>query len=216
MSVEPVHPLSGSFSPAGAAAWAGARFPPGAHVDGHAVTFAVYSRHATRVLLEIYEHPLGEPRRFDYWMAWGGDGWWRASIADVPVGTLYGFRCWGPNWDYADGWARGNSSAGFVCDVDAHGNRFNPNKLLFDPYARELSHDRETPAMKATGAARISGHGVATTKTASARTGSPDTAHAAPATTSAAGRSRSAKRSAMRMNGAFAVCAASTILTIPA
>ena len=148
MSVEPVHPLSGSFSPAGAAAWAGARFPPGAHVDGHAVTFAVYSRHATRVLLEIYEHPLGEPRRFDYWMAWGGDGWWRASIADVPVGTLYGFRCWGPNWDYADGWARGNSSAGFVCDVDAHGNRFNPNKLLFDPYARELSHDRETPAMK--------------------------------------------------------------------
>ena len=66
MSVEPVHPLSGSFSPAGAAAWAGARFPPGAHVDGHAVTFAVYSRHATRVLLEFYEHPLGEPRRFEF------------------------------------------------------------------------------------------------------------------------------------------------------
>jgi isoamylase len=32
-------------------------------------------------------------------------------------------------------------SAGFVSDVDAQGNRFNPNKLLFDPYARELSHD---------------------------------------------------------------------------
>ena len=38
--------------------------------------------------------------------------------------------------------------AGFVADVDADGNRFNPNKLLFDPYARELSHDRETPEMK--------------------------------------------------------------------
>jgi glycogen operon protein len=68
---------------------------------------------------------------------------------DVPPGTLYGFRCWGPNWPFADEWARGNSLAGFVADVDGDGNRFNPNKLLFDPYARELSHDRETPSMKA-------------------------------------------------------------------
>ena len=30
---------------------------------------------------------------------------------------------------------------GFIADVDASGNRFNPNKLLFDPYALELSHD---------------------------------------------------------------------------
>jgi glycogen operon protein len=36
--------------------------------------------------------------------------------------------------------------AGFIADVDANGNRFNPNKLLFDPYARELSHDPVTPA----------------------------------------------------------------------
>ena len=41
---------------------------------------------------------------------------------------------------------------------------------------------RDTPEMSAIGAARISGHGVATTSTASARTGSPDTAQATPAT----------------------------------
>ena len=34
---------------------------------------------------------------------------------------------------------------GFIADVDADGNRMNPNKLLFDPYARELSHDPTTP-----------------------------------------------------------------------
>jgi glycogen operon protein len=111
-------------------------------------TFAVYSRHATRVLLEIYACRLGEARRFDYWMARGDDDVWRARVAEAPAGTLYAFRCWGPNWPYSDAWTRGGSGAGFVCDVDGQGNRFNPNKLLFDPYARELSHDRETPAMK--------------------------------------------------------------------
>jgi len=69
-------------------------------------------------------------------------------IEAVPSGTLYAFRCWGPNWQFSEKWQRGNSAAGFVTDVDANGNRFNPNKLLFDPYARELSHDRETPALK--------------------------------------------------------------------
>ena len=47
---------------------------------------------------------------------------------------------------------------------------------------------RERPETSAIGAARISGHGVATTTTASARTASPLTAHAAPATSSVAGR----------------------------
>jgi glycogen operon protein len=37
-------------------------------------------------------------------------------------------------------WTKG-SSAGFLSDVDAQGNRFNPNKLLIDPYAHEISHD---------------------------------------------------------------------------
>ena len=33
-----------------------------------------------------------------------------------------------------------------IADVDASGNRFNPNKLLFDPYALELSHDPLNPS----------------------------------------------------------------------
>ena len=51
---------------------------------------------------------------------------------------------------------------------------------------------RETPESRAIGAARISGQGVATTNTVSARTGSPDTAHATAATTAVSGRKSAA------------------------
>jgi isoamylase len=60
-----------------------------------------------------------------------------------PAG-YYGYRAWGPNWPYDPAWTKG-SAAGFISDVDAAGNRFNPNKLLFDPYALELSHDPINP-----------------------------------------------------------------------
>jgi glycogen operon protein len=143
-----VHPVSGAFSPVAPDSWAARTDPLGSHSTPEGTTFAVYSRHASRVLLEIYDRPMTAERRFDYWMVQGSDHIWRACLADVPQGTLYGFRCWGPNWEFSDEWARGGSAAGFVGDVDADGNRFNPNKLLYDPYARELSHDRETPAMQ--------------------------------------------------------------------
>jgi glycogen operon protein len=65
--------------------------------------------------------------------------------AGVTGTVYYGYRAWGPNWPYTASWTPG-SAAGFVSDVDAAGNRFNPNKLLLDPYAREISHDPLTPA----------------------------------------------------------------------
>jgi isoamylase len=148
MPLTPAHPRQGPFSPVSQTAWRTAIYPPGAHAARGSVTFAVYARHATQVLLEIYPQAVGAHAKFDYWMQQGADGVWRARLRSVPVGTLYGFRCWGPNWTFDPAWARGNSAAGFISDVDAAGNRYNPNKLLFDPYARELSHDRETPELK--------------------------------------------------------------------
>ena len=73
-----------------------------------------------------------------------------ASVATLKntygiTGTVYyGYRAWGPNWPYNAGWTKG-SGTGFVTDIDASGNRFNPNKLLIDPYAVELSQDPSTP-----------------------------------------------------------------------
>jgi glycogen operon protein len=148
MTIGHNHPDHGTFSPVEAAAWPTATFPLGSRLTAGTATFAVYSKHATRVLLEIYEAPMAEAARFDYWMEKGPDHVWRARIEGVPAGAFYGFRCWGPNWLFSSDWRRGGSAAGFVADVDAGGNRFNPNKLLFDPYGREFSHDRETPAMK--------------------------------------------------------------------
>ena len=60
---------------------------------------------------------------------------------------------------------------------------------------------RDNPETIATGAARISGHGVATTSTATARTGSPLTAQAAPAITRLTSRNQPANRSAMPDEG---------------
>ena len=146
------HPACGPYRPADEPKWAIADYPLGAHYVGEDVTFAVYSRHATRVLLEIYDSATGSDAKYDYWMQRNPeDECWRARVSALPPGALYAFRCWGPNWDCVEGWERGNCSLGFVADVDGAGNRFNPNKVLFDPYARELSHDKETPEMFAAG-----------------------------------------------------------------
>lgn len=122
--------------------WGNQSWRLGAHADGDAATFAVYSKNAQLVLLEIYDNAYGTDAVYQCWMEKGTDHIWRAKINGVTNGTLYAFRCWGPNWTYDPAWQRGNSGVGFVSDYDGNGNRFNPNKVLFDPYAKELSHDK--------------------------------------------------------------------------
>lgn len=137
------HPASGQYSKMSVdpTTKAGARI----NSDGNA-TFAIYSANATKVLLEIYEKPYGKAvPLYDYWMEKGSDNYWRAKVKGVPEGAIYAFRLWGPNWKYDSGWVRGGSTKGFVSDVDSNGNRFNPNKVLFDPYAYELTHDKSDP-----------------------------------------------------------------------
>lgn len=119
----------------------------GARIQGDHLEVRVYSARAERIELHVFSQPFGEAARFALPLARDSSGVWSAR---VPLGELqkagikgpiyYGFRAWGPNWHYDPSWKPG-STAGFVSDVDAEGNRFNPNKLLFDPYARELSHN---------------------------------------------------------------------------
>ena len=141
------YPDSGSCIPVDQDKWGSANYELGATVNGNDVEFAVYSANATKMLLEIYDTAYGEDAAYDYWMVKGSDNVWRAKVAGIGAGTLYAFRAWGPNWDYNPSWKRGNSEAGFVsdCDYDSNGNRFNPNKVLFDPYAKEISHDKSHP-----------------------------------------------------------------------
>ena len=125
--------------------WSSLNCELGAIISGSETTFAVYSKNATKMLLEIYETAYGEDAKYDYWMEKGADNIWRAKLRDVPAGTLYAFRAWGPNWKFNQNWKRGNSNEGYVKDYDLVGNRFNPNKVLFDPYAKEISHDKSNP-----------------------------------------------------------------------
>ncbi|MGW0773911.1 glycogen debranching protein [Streptomyces sp. NPDC002835] len=137
--------------PAAAAAYG----PLGAHYDASRanVRFRIYSSRATRIELYLYAAPTGAQEAAALTLTKdSATGVWSTT---VPVTTIrqqygitgplyYGYRVWGPNWPYNPAWTKG-STAGFVADVDAAGNRFNPNKLLTDPYARELTHDPLTP-----------------------------------------------------------------------
>jgi len=112
----------------------------------------VHAPNATRVEVAVFAKPYGEGEKLRRPMApvaWdstkGGvvavriarDELARAGIGDT---IYYGLRAFGPNWPYDPAFEPG-SLAGFVADVDDRGNRMNPNKLLLDPYALEISHD---------------------------------------------------------------------------
>ena len=121
----------------------------GAHWDPtHSeVVFRVGSTRATRVELDLFDQPAGAAAVKTIVMDRDGDSTFIAHVAaaDLPAAIYYGYRAWGPNWPYDASWTPG-SAAGWIADVDAQGNRMNPNKLVFDPYALELSHDPQTPA----------------------------------------------------------------------
>jgi len=117
--------------------------------DQSTVSFRVYSSRATHLELYVYAASLGQDEVAHYSMTKGDDDVWSVSVpvsdlqsAGVTGAVYYGYRAWGPNWTFDADWSKG-STLGFVSDVDADGNRFNPNKLLLDPYALEMSHDPE-------------------------------------------------------------------------
>ncbi len=126
----------------------GARF----NADRTQLTFTVYSSRATRVEVCLYAHPKGEAEKLRRPLSPASSGGtWSVTLpaADLAAGGVtdtvyYGYRAWGPNWPFDPAWQKGTLT-GFVKDADAAGNRFNPNKLLLDPYVREVSHDPKNP-----------------------------------------------------------------------
>ena len=133
--------------------------PTGAAINAHGlgasydstqsnVSFRVYSSRASQIEVDLYASPMGSAEALR--LPLEPDSNTNIFSGSLSVAALesagiagpvyYGYRAWGPNWPFSSGWTKG-SSAGFISDVDAQGNRFNPNKLLIDPYAREISHD---------------------------------------------------------------------------
>src|SRR5215468_4408262 len=97
--------------------------PLGATVQPDGVNFSLFSRHATGVELLFFDrdddpHPTrvvrldpGVDRAYYYW---------HAFLPGIRPGQLYGYRVWGP-WD------------------PANGLRFDPMKVLLDPYGRGVA-----------------------------------------------------------------------------
>ncbi len=105
------------------------------------VNFSVFSANATRIDVLLFDDPEdGRPAQ-QFEMSRFGDVW-NLYVEGVGLGQHYGYVAWGPNWPYDEEWLPGKID-GFVSDVDDAGHRFNPNKLLMDPYARAFHRDHD-------------------------------------------------------------------------
>ncbi len=103
--------------------------------------FSVYSENATRLELLLFDDPESDRPVRRIPMTRIGDVW-NVYVEGIGLGQHYGYVAWGPNWVYDPEWYPG-SIKGFLRDVDEFGNRFNPNKLLIDPYATALHRDHD-------------------------------------------------------------------------
>ena len=97
----------------------GSPFPIGSTWDGLGTNFAVFSAHAERIQLCLFD-PTGrrEIARLD--LPECTDEVWHGYLPNGRTGLIYGYRAYGPY------------------EPD-EGHRFNPHKLLLDPYARRFS-----------------------------------------------------------------------------
>jgi isoamylase len=100
----------------------GAPYPLGATWDGAGVNFAVWSEHATGMELCLFDgaQPAREVHRLP--IREQTDRVWHVYLPEARPGLLYGYRAHGPYEPEA-------------------GHRFNPTKLLLDPYARAITGD---------------------------------------------------------------------------
>jgi glycogen operon protein len=97
----------------------GAPAPLGATWDGLGTNFAVFSAHATRMQLCLFD-PSGRRQLASFDLPECTDEVWHGYLPNARPGLVYGYRAHGPYEPQA-------------------GHRFNPHKLLLDPYAKRLT-----------------------------------------------------------------------------
>ena len=108
------------MSPAGVRTRPGRPYPLGATWDGAGVNFALFSEHATAVELCLFDP--GDPGRETHRIPIREhtDQIWHVYLPEARPEVLYGYRVHGP-WQ------------------PAAGHRFNPAKVLIDPYAKAIA-----------------------------------------------------------------------------
>src|SRR5271170_864412 len=102
--------------------WPGHPYPLGATWDGAGVNFALFAENATKVELCLFESAAATQEQHKITLKEYTDKVWHAYLPDVLPGQLYGYRVHGPN-------------------EPEHGHRFNPNKVVLDPYAKLIGRE---------------------------------------------------------------------------
>jgi isoamylase len=100
--------------------WPGRPWPLGAVWDGVGVNFALFSEHATGVELCLFDEADSREPTERFALRQRTELVWHGYVPGVGPGQLYGYRVQGPY-------------------EPERGLRFNPAKLLIDPYARALA-----------------------------------------------------------------------------
>ena len=100
-------------------AWPGRPYPLGATWDSRGVNFAIFSANATRVELCLFDSKESSEEAYCVPLHEQTDLVWHCYLPGIRPGQLYGYRVHGP-YD------------------PASGHRFNPNKVLLDPYAKAI------------------------------------------------------------------------------
>ena len=99
--------------------WPGRPYPLGAHWDEGGVNFALYSENAHRVELLLFDDAAASQPKHSLFLPDKTGPVWHGYIPDLQPGQLYGYRVHGVFYP-------------------ARGHRFNPNKVLLDPYAKAI------------------------------------------------------------------------------
>lgn len=99
--------------------WPGQPYPLGATWDGRGVNFAIFSENATKVELCLFPSVKGKGESHRITLPEQTDMAWHGYLPEVQPRQLYGFRVHGPY-------------------EPQRGHRFNPNKVVLDPYARAI------------------------------------------------------------------------------
>ncbi len=97
----------------------GRPYPLGATWDGAGVNFAIFSEHATAVELCLFDDPDAQQESLRIPLPGHRDMVWHGYLPGIWPGQLYGYRVDGP-YD------------------PAAGHRFNPHKIVLDPYAKAI------------------------------------------------------------------------------
>jgi isoamylase len=98
----------------------GSPSPLGATLNGSAVNFALFSEHATKVELCLFDSPDAKPESFRIALPEKTNQVWHGCLPDVKPGQIYGYRAHGP-------------------EDPTRGHRFNARKILLDPYAKQIA-----------------------------------------------------------------------------